>query len=144
MLGPLVLDRIGGDVHRTDVVTVDQRALGERNVELGEELPEPGSLSDAVSHSAVFRLGTRAGDDWLTFGRPRHQVAAQKDGVARGGAPSVRTPGPVDVSVDNELGGGRPPVKEEAEVDGAAEIVKDPLESSEVWLPGIMHMETYL
>jgi hypothetical protein len=35
-------------------------------------------------------------------------------------------------------------VKEEAEVNGAAEVVKDPLESSEVWLSGIMHMEIYL
>jgi hypothetical protein len=35
-------------------------------------------------------------------------------------------------------------VKEEAEVDGAAEVAKDLLESNEVWLPGIMHMETYL
>jgi hypothetical protein len=32
----------------------------------------------------------------------------------------------------------------EAKVDGAAEVAKDPLESSEVWLPGIMHMETYM
>jgi len=31
-------------------------------------------------------------------------------------------------------------VKEEAEVDGAAEEAKDPLESSVVWLMGIMHM----
>ena len=52
----------------------------------------------------------------------------------------MRTPDPVGVSVDDELGGGRPPVKEEAEVDGAAEVAKDSLESSEVWLPGITHM----
>ena len=32
----------------------------------------------------------------------------------------------------------------ETDVDGAAEVAKDPLESGEVWLPGIMHMETYL
>ena len=31
-----------------------------------------------------------------------------------------------------------------AEVNGAAEVAKDSLESSEVWLPGIMHMETDL
>jgi hypothetical protein len=35
-------------------------------------------------------------------------------------------------------------VKEEAEVDGVAEVAKDPLENSEVWLPGILHMETYM
>jgi hypothetical protein len=31
-------------------------------------------------------------------------------------------------------------VKEETEVDGAAEVAKNPLESDEVSLPGIMHM----
>jgi len=63
MLGPLVLDRVGGEVHLTDVVAVDQRASGERATELGEELPEPGSLSHAVSNNAVLRLGTGTGDD---------------------------------------------------------------------------------
>jgi len=76
MLGPLVLHRVGGEVHRADVVAVDQRAPGERAVELGEELPEPGSLSHAVCDSAVLRLGTGAGDDRLALGRPRHKVAA--------------------------------------------------------------------
>jgi len=128
MLGPLVLNRVGGEVHRTDVVAVDQHASGERALELGEELPEPGSLSYAVSDSAVLRLGIGAGDDRLTLGRPGHQVAAQKDGVAGGGAPSVRTPSPVSVSVDDELGGGRP-VKEQAIVDSAAEVAEEALES---------------
>jgi len=76
MLGPLVLDRVGGEVPRTDIVTVDQCAPGERDVELGEELSEPGSLSHAVGYSTVLRLGTGAGDDRLALGRPRHQVAA--------------------------------------------------------------------
>ena len=111
-------------------------------MELGE-LPELGSLGHAVSNNAILRLGTGAGDDRLTLGRPGHQVAAEEDGVAGGGASNVRTPDPVGVSVDDELSGGRLPVKE-AEVDGAAEVAKDPLESSEVWLPGIMHMEADL
>ena len=76
MLGPLVLNRVGGEVHRTDVVAVDQYAPGERPVKLGEELPELGSLSHAVSDSAVLRLGTGAGDDRLALRGPGHQVAA--------------------------------------------------------------------
>jgi hypothetical protein len=47
----LVLNRVGGEVHRTDVVVVDQRAPGERSVELDKKLPEPGGLSHAVSDS---------------------------------------------------------------------------------------------
>ena len=76
MLGPLVLNRVGGEVHRTDVVAVDQCAPAERAMEFDEELPEPASLSHAVGDSAVLRLGTRVGDDRLALGRPGHQVAA--------------------------------------------------------------------
>ena len=74
-------------------------------MELGKELLEPGGLNHAVSDSAVLRLGTGAGDHRLALGRPGHQVAAHKDSVAGGGARSVRTLGPVGVSVDDELGG---------------------------------------
>lgn len=123
MLGPLVLNRVGGEVHRTDVVAVDKSAPGRRSVELDKELPKPGCLSHAVSDSAVLRLGTGAGDHRLTLGRPGHQVAAQKDGVAGGRAPSVRTPGPVSVGVDNKLSGGRP-VKKEAVVHSAPEVTE--------------------
>ena len=41
MFGLLVLHRVGGEVHCTDIVTVDQRAPGERAMELGKELPGP-------------------------------------------------------------------------------------------------------
>jgi hypothetical protein len=131
------LDEVGGEVDRTDVVAVDQRS-----VELGEKLPEPGGLSHAISDSAVLRLGTGAGDHWLALGRPGHQVAAQEDSVAGGGSPSVWTPGPVGVSVDDKLGRG--PVKEQAVVDRAAEVAEEALESSEVRLSGIMHAKTDL
>jgi hypothetical protein len=143
VLRPLVLNGVGGEVHRTDVVTVDQRALGERSVELGEKLPEPGGLSHTVSNSAVLRLSTRAGDHRLALGRLGHKVAAQEDSVAGGGALSVRTPGPVGVSVDDKLGGRRP-MKEEVVVDRAAEVAEEALESSEVRLSEIMHVKTYL
>ena len=38
MLRPLVLDGVGGEIHSADVVAVDERALGERAVELRQEL----------------------------------------------------------------------------------------------------------
>ena len=38
MLRPLMLDGVGGDIHGADVVAVDERALGERAVELRQEL----------------------------------------------------------------------------------------------------------
>ena len=38
MLRPLVLDRVGGEIHGADVVAVDECALGERAMELSQEL----------------------------------------------------------------------------------------------------------
>ena len=38
MLGPLMLNRIGGEIDCTDVVTVNKCGPMERRVELGEEL----------------------------------------------------------------------------------------------------------
>jgi hypothetical protein len=58
---------VGGEVDHTDIVAVDQRAPGGRSVELGEELPEPGGLSHAVSNSAVLRLSTGPGGHRLAL-----------------------------------------------------------------------------
>ena len=38
MLRPLVLDGVGGEINSADVVAVDECALGERAVELHQEL----------------------------------------------------------------------------------------------------------
>ena len=81
ILRPLVLNRVGGEVHGADVVAVDERALGERAVKLSQELSEPGRLRHAVSNSPVLRLNTRAGDNRLSLGRPGDQVAAEEDGI---------------------------------------------------------------
>ena len=70
MLRPLMLDGVSGEIHGADVVVVDERALGERAVELRQKLSEPGRLRHAVSDSLVLRLSTGAGDNWLPLGRP--------------------------------------------------------------------------
>ena len=107
MLRPLMLDGVDGEIHSADVVTVDERALGERAVELRQELSEPGCLRHAVSNSPVLRLGTGARDNRLPLGRPGDQVAAQEDGVAGSGATSVRAASLVSVGVDHQLRCGR-------------------------------------
>ena len=50
-----MLDGVGGEIHGADVVAVDERALGERAVELRQELSELGRLRHAVSDSPVLR-----------------------------------------------------------------------------------------
>jgi hypothetical protein len=81
MLRPLMLNRVGGEVHDADVVAVDERALGERAVKRSQELSELGRLSHTVSKSSVLRLSTRARDNRLSLGRPGDQVAAEEDGI---------------------------------------------------------------
>jgi hypothetical protein len=53
MLRPLMLNRVGGEVHGANVVAVDERA-----VKLRQELSKPGRLSHAVDNSPVLRLNT--------------------------------------------------------------------------------------
>ena len=71
------------------------------------------------------------------------EVAAQKDSIAGRGPASVWAASPVSVGVDDKIGGGRP-VEEEPVVDRAPEVAEEPLESGEMWLPRIMHVETDL
>ena len=78
MLRPLMLNGVGGEIHGADVVTVDERALGERAMELRQELSKPGHLRHAVSDSTVLRLDTGTGDNWPPLGRPGDKVAARK------------------------------------------------------------------
>jgi hypothetical protein len=81
MLHPLMLNRVGGEVHGADIVAVNKCNPGERAVKLSQELSEPGRLSHAVSNSPVLRISTRARDHRLSLGRPGDQVAAEEDGI---------------------------------------------------------------
>ena len=63
MLGPLVFNRVGGEVHGADVVAVDERALGKRVVKLSQEMSELGRLRHAIRDRPVLHLGTGAGDN---------------------------------------------------------------------------------
>ena len=76
MLRPLMLNGVGGEIHGADIVAVDGCALGERAMELRQELSKPGRLRHAVSDSTVLRLGTGARDNRLPLGRPGDKVAA--------------------------------------------------------------------
>jgi len=58
MFGALVVDGVGGHVHRRDVVTVCDGSLREVAVEFAKELAQPNALSRHVRHSPA--LGLRA------------------------------------------------------------------------------------
>jgi hypothetical protein len=70
MLGALMLNRVGGEVDDTDVITVDESDLRERGMELLEELSEPTSFGHSTGHGAILSLDTRPGHDVLPLGGP--------------------------------------------------------------------------
>jgi hypothetical protein len=77
MLGALMLNGIGGDVHGADVVAVDKGAPRRRGLELVEQLSQPSGLSHAVGNGTILGLSAGAGDDSLPLSRPGNQVVPQ-------------------------------------------------------------------
>jgi hypothetical protein len=74
MLGALILNGVGGEVHGVDVVTVDDGAPRQQGLKLVEQLSQPSGLSHAVGNGTILGLSARAGDDGLPLDRPGNQV----------------------------------------------------------------------
>jgi hypothetical protein len=140
MLRALVLDGVDGEVDDADVVAEYQGSYGQRTMELLKKMAQPGRLSHAVGHNVVLGLGTGAGDDRLALGRPRDEVVPEEHGIARGGPARVRTACSIDISVDAKLRC-RGPAEKEPEVEGATQVLQDPLHRGEVRLQRIVHVD---
>jgi hypothetical protein len=78
MFGALMLNGVGGEVHDADIVAVDEGAPRWRDLELVEQLTQPGGLSHAIDNNMILGLSTGAGDDGLPLGRPGNQVVPQE------------------------------------------------------------------
>jgi hypothetical protein len=104
MLGVLMLNKVGGEVHDANIVIVDKCASRWRTLELMEQLAQPGGLSYAISDSVVLSLGVGLEDDHLSLDRPGHQVVPQEHRIVRHRATSVRTTSPVSIGVDDSIG----------------------------------------
>jgi hypothetical protein len=74
MLGALMLNGVGGEVHGADIVAVDKGAPRRRGLELVEQLSQLSGLSHAVGNDMILGLSAGAGDDGLPLGRPGNQV----------------------------------------------------------------------
>jgi hypothetical protein len=82
MLDALMLNRVGGEVHGADIVTVDKSTPRRRGLELVEQLTQPSGLSHAVGNNTILGLSVGAGDDGLPLGRPGNQVVPQEYRIA--------------------------------------------------------------
>jgi hypothetical protein len=82
MLGVLMLNEVGGEVHDADVVAVDKGAPRRQGLELVEQLSQPSGPSHAVGNGTILGLGAGAGDDGLPLGRSGNQVVPQEHRIA--------------------------------------------------------------
>jgi hypothetical protein len=77
MLGALMLNGVGEEVHDVHVIAVDKGAPRRWGLELMEQLSQPSGLSHAVGNDTILGLNAGAGDDGLLFGQPGNQVVPQ-------------------------------------------------------------------
>jgi hypothetical protein len=112
-------------------------------MKLEEQLPEPRGLDNAVGHGAILGFDAGAGHRVLPLGGPGHQIVSKEHGVARGGTPGVGATDPVSIGVDNQVTAIRW-LQEKTQIQRSADIVQDALQSGEVGLPGIVHVEAHL
>jgi hypothetical protein len=75
MLSALMLNGVGGYIHSADIIAVDECAPRRWSLELMEQLTQPSGLNHVVGDDAILDLCAGVGDDSLSLGRPRHQVA---------------------------------------------------------------------
>jgi hypothetical protein len=74
MLGMLILNGVGGEVHGADIIAVDKCALRRWGLELVEQLTQQSDFSQAVCNVTILGISAGAGDDGMPLGRPRNQV----------------------------------------------------------------------
>ena len=139
----LMLNRVGGHVDSTDIITIYQCSAAKRGTKLLKELAQPSSLSNSIGHSAILSLRTGPRDSRLALRGPGDEVVTKKHSIARCGLARIWTTGPINISVDNKIrrGGWS---QQEAQIKSALEIAQDALQSHQVRLPWIMHVQTDL
>jgi hypothetical protein len=140
MLGALMLNGVGGEVHGVDVVAVDKGASIRRSLELVEQLSQPSGLSHAVGNGTILGLSARAGDDGLPLGQPGNQVVPQEHCIAWRRAVSVWTIDPISVRVDDEVRAART-MQKKTVVWCPLKIAQDELHCCQMGLLRVVHVQ---
>jgi hypothetical protein len=99
VFGALMLDGVRGHVDGANIVTEHNRGGRRWSMKLVEELANPTSLSDGVSHSTILSLSARTRYRVLPLRRPGDEVVTEVDAKTRRRASSVGAAGPVGVGV---------------------------------------------
>jgi hypothetical protein len=143
MLGALMLNGVGGEVHDADVVAVDKDAPRRWGLKFVEQLSQPSGLSHTVGNGTILGLNAVAGDDDLPLGRLGNQVVPQEHRIAWRRAANVWTTGPVSVRVDDEVRAARKTQKKIV-VWRPLKIAQDALHDRQMGLSRVVHVQTYL
>jgi hypothetical protein len=143
MFDALMLNGVGGEVHDTDVVAVDESALIRQTLVLMEQLAQPGVLSYVIGDDVVLGFHARPRDDCLSLGRSGHKVVPEEYRATGCRAMSVQTSSPVSVGVDDVVRAGRAAQKETV-IQRPLEVAQDALHDRQMRLPRVMHVQTNL
>jgi hypothetical protein len=143
MLGALMLDGVGGEVHDADVVVVDKGGPRRWGLELVEQLSQPSGLSHAIGNGTILSLSAGAGDDGLLLSPPGNQVIPQEHHIAWCRDASVWTTGPVSVRVDDEVRAART-MQKKTIVWRPLKIAQDALHGHQMGLPRVVCVQTDL
>jgi hypothetical protein len=96
ILGVLLLDEVGGEVDRANIVVVGQGGPRQGTMQLQNHLTKPTRLCHVVGHDAILRLGTRTGDNIRALRGPGDEVVVKKHHVAQSGpATSIDSKEPI-------------------------------------------------
>ena len=109
VLGPLMLNWVGGEIDRTYVVAEHDGGTAKRSMKFVQELTEPAGFGDGISNNTIFCLSAGARHCLLSFRGPGDEIVAEEHTVARGGG---------DPALGGDPTGTNPVV-----VVGAAEVV---------------------
>ncbi|MED6223471.1 hypothetical protein PIB30_074308 [Stylosanthes scabra] len=104
MFGPVVQNRIVGEVNRRQVVAKDYWRSRARLSKLEEEVFGPLYLGEGCCKGSLLSLGAAPAHGGLFRRLPRDQVRAVEDAVAGGGPPVVKHTGAPQLWNDTELG----------------------------------------
>jgi hypothetical protein len=143
MFRALMLNGVGGEVHDTDVVTLDKSAARWRSLELMPELAQPGDLSHTIGDNTILDFGAGVGDDSLSLDRLGDQVVPEEHDITRRGATSVRAASPVGVGVDDQVRAERA-AQQQAEVRHPTKIAQDAIHGRQVGLPRVVYVQADL
>jgi hypothetical protein len=73
VLGPAMVNEVGGEVDGGDIVAENNSGLVNSIGELGKKLTKPRTLSNRIGHNTIFSLSAGPGDGVLALGRPGDQ-----------------------------------------------------------------------